>query len=148
MGLRMTHFLAAAMLSLAAYTPRVQTTHTVNQVGFTFVPNTLTIAAGDTVEWVWGSGLHTVTSGTPCTSSGLFDMPLTSANPLASFTFISPGTFDYFCTPHCSFGMTGTITVTGTAVPTSPTWGVAALALLALLTGAFLIQRRKRLASA
>ena len=39
-------------------------THTVNESGLTFVPSEITIELEDTVEWIWGSGIHTVTSGT------------------------------------------------------------------------------------
>jgi len=32
-------------------------------LGFAFVPNMLTISAGDTVRWTWVSDAHSVTSG-------------------------------------------------------------------------------------
>ena len=54
-----------------------------------------------------------MTEGTPCTPSGGFDEPLTAANPLVSVTFTDAGAIDYFCIPHCGFGMTGSITVEG-----------------------------------
>jgi plastocyanin len=104
--------IAAAAALLSTSTARAQgTTHVVTQAGFNFSPSSLTISAGDTVEWVWGNGNHTVTSGTACTSSGLFDLPLSAANPKATFTFNSAGAYDYFCVPHCGLGMTGVITV-------------------------------------
>ena len=70
--------------------------------------STTTIAAGDTVEWVWASSGHSTTrTGTPPTwDSGVQQGPFTF-----SVTFPDPGTFDYFCIPHQSFGMTGTIVV-------------------------------------
>src|SRR5258708_21134568 len=40
--------------------------------GMTFTPATVTINAGDTVMWVWDSGLHTVTSGAPGAVDGNF----------------------------------------------------------------------------
>jgi plastocyanin len=102
------------------------TTHTVSQVGFTFVPDTLTIAPGDTVEWVRSGGSHTVTSGTSCAPSGLFNQPLNSTNPVVSITFNGAGVFDYFCIPHCGAGMDGVITVQASGPVTYCTAGTSA----------------------
>ena len=65
-------------------------THTVTQEGLAFNPQNLTIEVGDTVEWIWTGGSHTVTSGTDLSDpevGQLFDAPLNSANPSFSFTF-------------------------------------------------------------
>jgi len=99
------------------------TTHTVH-VGpsetFTFSPSSLTINVGDTVQWVWDSDVHTVTSGAECTADGMFCSPNdtncasgTTSNAGATYehTFTTAGTFSYFCTPHCTLGMVGSITV-------------------------------------
>ncbi len=87
--------------------------HIVNQIGTTFSPSAITVAPGDTVRWVWSSGTHTVTSGTPCTPDGIyFDSPLSAAVP--QFEWVVPmdvASVPYFCIPHCGMGMTGTITV-------------------------------------
>ena len=37
--------------------------HIVNQSGLSFVPQDITITAGETVSWAWSSGIHTVTNG-------------------------------------------------------------------------------------
>lgn len=78
-----------------------------------FAPAMLTIKAGETVTWSWAGGSHTVTSGTGCTSDGKFgtDGVLTGAGATFSHTFPTAGTFEYFCVPHCSSGMKGTIVV-------------------------------------
>ncbi len=92
------------------------TTHTV-QVGpggaNVFQPASLTIKVGDTVQWVWQSAGHSVTE-----SAGASCMPAPSGFDSAvkndgtfSQTFSTAGTVNYVCTPHCSVGMTGTITV-------------------------------------
>ena len=88
-------------------------THTVDQVGFTFVPDDLTIEVGDTVEWVWSGGSHTVTSGVSGSGDAgdLFNSPLTAANPLFSFTFTETGDVPYHCVPHAGLGMVGIIRV-------------------------------------
>jgi len=88
--------------------------------GLNFSPSSLTIAPGDMVHWVWSSSGHTVTSGSNCTTNNLFCSPNNlncSANPTSlsgatyDRTFPTAGTFPYYCRPHCTFGMTGTITV-------------------------------------
>ena len=102
---------AAVMLAFLVNGAAAQTTHQVNQTGFSFVPAGLTIQAGDVVQWNWSSGFHTVTSGLPCTPDGLFDAPLDPGHPQFSRLFDTPGTYPYFCRPHCLMGMTGTIIV-------------------------------------
>lgn len=88
--------------------------------GFMFAPSALTICAGDTVRWTWATGGHTVTSGANCTPDNQFCSPndtncaagaTSAANAVYTHTFPTPGTYPYFCVPHCMAGMTGTITV-------------------------------------
>lgn len=89
-------------------------THTVNQVGLTFDPAVIEIEIGDTVNWIWSQGSHTVTSGTNLADPEvglLFDTALNSANNTVSYTFTELGSQDYFCRPHLSFGMTGSVNV-------------------------------------
>jgi plastocyanin len=91
------------------------TIHEVVQKGQAFEPQVVVIQPGDTVHWSWTIGIHTVTSGSNCTPDGLFNAPLDTAHRNFSFTFDSAGTYDYFCTPHCAMGMTGTVQVEGAA---------------------------------
>lgn len=109
---------ALTVLSIAALAsapvPTLAVTHTVNQDGLTFVPDSLIIAPGDTVEWVWSIGIHTVTNGVHPDSADtgtLFDAPLGVSDPLFSFTFTQPGDVPYFCRPHLALGMIGVIRV-------------------------------------
>jgi len=83
-----------------------------------FSPASQTIAVGDTVHWVWGASGHSTTSGNPCTASGTWDSGVQSTGFTFDVTFPTAGTFNYFCSVHCSFGMTGTIIV---APPPTPT---------------------------
>jgi len=110
-----SHSIRWSLLSAVAVAvgvlPAAAETHIVNQVGLTYIPDVLTITAGDTIEWVWSAGSHTVTEGTPCTASGGFDQPLNSMNPRVVITFNTPGSIDYFCRPHCATGQDGLITV-------------------------------------
>ncbi len=97
--------------------------------GFSFSPQTVTINFGDTVQWVWMNGPHTVTSGTPHNPDGKFcSIPSgTTASPTTcanlgiaaheggftySHTFNSArGNFPYYCVVHQDMGMTGTVIV-------------------------------------
>jgi plastocyanin len=89
-----------------------QTVHEVEVTGQPdrFIPDLLTIQAGDTVRWVNAAGgnQHDVVSEDDAWT------PSVLANEfIFEVTFDDPGSFDYFCTPHRAFGMTGTITVQG-----------------------------------
>jgi plastocyanin len=71
-------------------------------------PN-LTISAGTAVRWInGGSMLHTVT---PDGHSEWSSADLAPGGASFTHTFNTPGTYDYFCTPHAP-GMSGTVTVT------------------------------------
>jgi plastocyanin len=120
-------------------------THTVNQVGLTFQPSDITISQGDTVEWIWSSGGHTVTEGTPCTYNGGFNEPLNSSNPTVTLTFTDVGTIEYFCQPHCGLGMVGSITIEAAspAVPTFGQWGLIALGVTLVGAAAVVFARRR-----
>ena len=86
--------------------------------GHFFLPDSVTIQAGDTVMWTWKDGGHSVTSGYPGQPSGMFDSGVRSAGFTFSFTFQNAGTFLYYCTPHgACCGMTGVVTVAA-ATPT------------------------------
>jgi len=41
----------------------------------------------------------------------LFNGNLSIATPTFSFVFNTPGVYPYFCSPHFTFGMVGTVTV-------------------------------------
>jgi len=90
-----------------------------------FDPATLSIHMGDTVMWVWETPGHSVVSGTVSggmeMSDGKFCSPsdtncgtLQVSNMGATYqhTFNTAGSFPYFCQPHGTLGMTGTIEVT------------------------------------
>jgi len=106
-----TLLILTTLLAIASAVPAA--TFTVTQSGISFVPNDLTINVGDTVEWVWTGGFHTVTNGTGAADPAagtLFDATLSGGN--FSYTFTSAGDVPYFCRPHETLGMTGIIRVT------------------------------------
>jgi glucose/arabinose dehydrogenase/plastocyanin len=109
--------LALALVPLVWPVAAGAAVHTVTQIGDHFSPSSITVAPGDTVRWVWTSGIHTVTSGTPCTADGRFHMPLDSFHPI--FEYVVPTSvahIPYFCVPHCGMGMTGDIYVQSTEI--------------------------------
>ena len=67
-----------------------------------FIPNPVTIEAGDTVTWQNDdTAAHTATGGTPTGGpSGVFDSSLIMAGSSFSNTFDTAGSFDYFCMVH------------------------------------------------
>lgn len=85
-----------------------------------FSPNPANILVGDTIHWVWNAGGHNVRSGSPCTVDSEYCSPndmnctgfgTSSQNATYDHTFAQAGTYSYFCSIHCSSGMTGTINV-------------------------------------
>ena len=89
-------------------------THSVTIADFAFSPPMLTITAGDTVTWTnEDSVVHTATSATGAFDSG----DLTEGESFA-FTFTTPGTYAYICSPHPD--MTGQIVVQAAAPAPSP----------------------------
>jgi plastocyanin len=92
-----------------------------------FMPASVMIHRGDTVQWTWNSSNHSTTSGSPGVPNGLWDSGILNQGATFSHTFNTAGTFPYYCTVHgqCC-GMTGTVTVTNpspTPTPTPPTIG-------------------------
>ncbi len=88
------------------------TTHEVSMIENVFVPETLSIVTGDTVLWINNGAIsHTATSGTDCTSDGLWNSGLITPGNSFSFAFDSTADYPYFCIPHCNLGMIGLIRV-------------------------------------
>ncbi len=87
--------------------PSQTTAASVDISGFAFSPAELTVAKGTSVTWTnKDSAAHTVTS-----TSGAFDSGSLSNGGSWTFTFNTPGTYDYRCSFHGS--MNGKIIVTG-----------------------------------
>jgi len=109
--------IVALGLALAAVAlPTLAAQSNVSIVGKKFDPPTITIAAGDTVVWTVKEAIgepHSVTSGGPAKDSGKdFDsgIKLRNVGDTFSFTFTTPGEYDYYCVVH-PVEMTGHITV-------------------------------------
>jgi plastocyanin len=97
-----------SLLSSRADTIQVQ----VGAGGTKFTPQNVTINVGDTVEWTWAGNNHSTTSGTPGNPDGLWDSGIHNIGFVFSRVFTTPGTFNYFCSPHgVCCGMIGSVIV-------------------------------------
>ncbi len=124
---------AVGLALLLDVSPAGAVVHEVQVIPFEFVPRDVTVAAGDTVRWVWVMGTHTVTHGANCTEepNSLFDVFSDPTHPVFEYQFNDPGTFAYFCRPHCLFvDMQGTVVVQG-ASDVPPVGGGSGIALAA-----------------
>ena len=76
-----------------------------------YLPQDITINAGDTVTWDnVDNAAHTITGGSPANGpSGVFDSSLLMAQGVFSHTFDDAGYYDYFCMVHP--WMIGSVTV-------------------------------------
>jgi len=72
---------------------------------FTFYPQRITVKAGTTVTWVNGDDIpHTIAA-----TNKLFKSKTLDTKDRFSFTFTTPGTYEYFCSLHPH--MTGAVVV-------------------------------------
>jgi plastocyanin len=92
------------------------TTHTVTAGGIVFTPADITVTVGDTVKWQWLDGTHTTTSGSIPTGAGSWNAPLDASHQTYFYAITQAGTYNYYCIPHQSLGMTGVITAIPSAV--------------------------------
>jgi plastocyanin len=97
---RVTFVVAIALIvftaGLAAGDRPKPKTHTVTIEGMRFVPEMLTVAAGDTIVWVNKDLVpHTATS-----TAGTFDSKNIQADRSWKFTTRKTGDFAYICTFH------------------------------------------------
>ena len=98
-----------SLVSAGATTFQVQ----VGAGGLKFTPQNVTIQMGDTVQWVWAASGHSSTSGTPGHPDGMWDSGVQNLGFMFSQTFVTAGTFNYYCTPHgACCGMIGSVIVT------------------------------------
>jgi plastocyanin len=91
---------------------------TVQNTSFGTANATTNINVGDTVQWNWVNGSHTVTSGTVIsgikTPDGLFNGNLSTISTKFTFTFSKPGLYPYYCSPHAvCCGMVSAVSVSG-----------------------------------
>ncbi len=116
-GISCLYLLTGGAAPGATFTVNVAPNHSL-----TYDPFTVSIQPGDTVTWIWQGSDHSVTSGSPDQPSGLFDSGIKTSGSSFSFTFTTPGTISYYCTPHGSCcGMVGSVVVAGATPTPTPT---------------------------
>jgi amicyanin len=109
-----TLIVCAALVAAWSSAPARAADMSVKIANFTFSPQKLTVKAGTKVTWTNEDDIpHTVKASNGAFKSGPLD-----SDQKFSFTFTTPGTFQYFCALHPR--MTGTIVVeaaTGSNAP-------------------------------
>jgi plastocyanin len=96
-------FLLAPAAAMAVPAPAAEMTVRIDN--FSFAPQRVTVKAGTTVTWENGDDIpHNIVSTTKVFRSKVLD-----TDESFSFTFATPGVYDYFCALHPH--MTGTIVV-------------------------------------
>lgn len=111
--------LASAAVLLFAAMPLSATTHVIQfggAVGLTYSPNTLSVALGDTVEWIGDFSVHPLSSSTIPVGAAAWQ---NSVGTQFSYVVQVAGTYDYYCTVHGTSdgsGMAGSFTATATGV--------------------------------
>ncbi|MGD0292073.1 MAG: plastocyanin/azurin family copper-binding protein [Candidatus Binataceae bacterium] len=116
-------FVAVAMSASLAYSAGKIVIVTMTDKPPKYVPETLTIPVGTTVEWKnTGQTLHDVTTDSSSAvnekdakippGAETFDSGFMPPGGTFQYTFKVPGEYTYFCTPHEKDGMIGHIVVT------------------------------------
>jgi plastocyanin len=110
--IRVAALLAATVLAAAATLPAASARAAETEVkidNFAFAPQRIVVKAGTTVTWTNADDApHTVASSSKVFKSGALD-----TEDKFSFTFATPGTYEYFCSLHPH--MTGTVVVEAAA---------------------------------
>jgi len=105
----MRYICTSIVATLVLVSTSAADTYTIATNGMTFAPATLDVQPGDIITFEVGP-YHTATSGSSCSSDGLFDYG-SGTNTWTVPDSVAGTTVDYFCIPHCSMGMTGAINV-------------------------------------
>jgi plastocyanin len=111
-SIRVAAALAVALFAVATSLPATSARAAETEVkidNFAFAPQRIVVQAGTTVTWTNADDApHTVVSTTKLFKSSALD-----TEDRFSFTFATPGTYEYFCSLHPH--MTGTVVVEAAA---------------------------------
>src|SRR3984885_12701193 len=97
---------ALAAVVLPGWADTAPQTITISIDNFTFTPQTMTVKTGTTVTW---TNKDDIPHGIAATNNAFTRSKALDTDDSFSFTFTTPGTFQYFCYVHPH--MTGTIVV-------------------------------------
>ena len=109
--------ISGSMLSLLSINSADATVHIITSGGTgtsnSFLPQTTNAVVGDTITWIWLSGVHTTQSTTiPAGAASWSYMNLTGSNTTFSYLPTVVGTYNYDCHASTPHGMNGVIIVT------------------------------------
>ena len=110
-----TLFITIIFFGLFAATYTKAANHTITATDFQFTPDTMTIAAGDTITWLWEAGIHTTTANGIPAGAAQWNALLDSAHTSFSYVATVPGVYHYISVPDLP-AMTGTFTIPGAVV--------------------------------
>lgn len=80
---------------------------------FAFDPDSVEIAAGETVTWEWGTDTHNiVVDSQPDDADWSGHETIENTGFEYSYTFDVAGTYEYHCEPHINLDMVGEVVVT------------------------------------
>lgn len=83
--------------------------------GRSFSPQNIPAASvGDTIRWVWESGIHNTVSTTIPSGAASWNAPIDVSDTVFSYVITVPGVYNYVCTFHAAMGMTGSFTASTT----------------------------------
>lgn len=75
----------------------------IGEISVSFDTDSVGITTGETVEFYWGTGSHTITSGTGSgdpNAGNMLHAPLDFQTPAVQLTFGAAGVYPFFCVPH------------------------------------------------
>lgn len=107
--MKKTILLIAAMLLLAgSLSARIIIINVGPNGSRAFEPSSVTDAlVGDTVRFVWVSGVHNTVSGSIPVGAASWSSPIDNTTQVFNYKITVAGTYNYVCSFHSAFGMTG-----------------------------------------
>lgn len=129
----MKKFTCFTALLLCSVSVLYATTITVKVADFSFKPATVNAKVGDTIKWVWKSGIHTTTSVTVPAGAVAWDRAMDSAHRNFKYRLRIAGTYKYQCTFHFTV-MKGTLNISSALAPGLSDFAISGDDLNSLLT--------------
>jgi plastocyanin len=116
----MKKILLLAALLIGSVSATWAADHRVTVSDFVFTPSTVNAVAGDTVTWIWRTGMHTTTSTSIPPGARSWNAPIDSVNTRFRIRLRVAGTYNYQCNFHFAQGMVGTIVVSAASPRQAP----------------------------